>query len=137
MCMYLSQQAGRTSVQAKVAIVENSKAARAWRMLRLNTSVRKSSRIMASMLPANRGSIGRVNRLSGGESDELLAPDEQEAMDEEAADALQHLASIDSGGPIRSQRSDGYRVSAHLAAVLVVSRIVREHSFSRITGVCD
>ena len=99
-------------VQAEAALPEETKARRAWSMLRLNASVRKSSRIMASMLSTQRGAaINRVVRRSDEDLEDkpLLAPDEVEVLDDEAQEALEHLCPEDVANP---HRSDGYRISA-------------------------
>ena len=99
-------------VQARAALAERSRAARAWRMLRMNTNVRKSSRIIGSVLPPKR-TMASLKRYHGGDSVYSSGLYDDVALDEEAAEALCALASAPAATP---PPNDGYLTSAHLAS---------------------
>jgi hypothetical protein len=98
-------------MQATAAVESNKRASAAWNLLRLNSSAQKANRLLNSSINRT-GSLIAAYTTPVQERINDNAPGDE--LEEEAEDALAHLAKDTGGGLGPHGRGDGYRISTLL-----------------------
>jgi hypothetical protein len=104
--------------QATAAVETGKRASAAWELLRVDTSVRKMSRMMSPTVDRSSSLIAAYTSIRERIND--VAPGDE--LQEEAEDALAHLANGRTDGQAAPTRGDGYRISVIPSCNLLMSK---------------